>query len=99
MRMYRRIEDGMTEKKIIAIRADGNATLGMGHIMRCMSIAKAIEQASGGACVFFTAQEQTARFAEFCYKNKHAESCCADCPIFTKRVPRGAEETNCLGLG
>lgn len=62
MRMYRRIEDGMTEKKIIAIRADGNATLGMGHIMRCMSIAKAIEQASGGACVFFTAQEQTAQF-------------------------------------
>ena len=42
-------------------------------------------------CDVGTAQEQTARFAEFCYKNKNAESCCADCPIFTKRVPRGAE--------
>lgn len=59
--MYRCIEDGMMEKKIIAIRADGNATLGMGHIMRCMSIATAVE-ALGGACIFFTAQEQTAQF-------------------------------------
>lgn len=60
--MYRHMQDGMMEKKIIAIRADGNATLGMGHIMRCMSIATAIEKSSGVKCVFCTAQEQTAQF-------------------------------------
>ena len=46
---------------IIAIRADGNETLGMGHLMRCMSIAKALEK-QGAHCVFFVAQKQAGAF-------------------------------------
>ena len=45
------------EKPIIAIRADGNETIGLGHLMRCMSIGKALEK-QGAQCVFFVAQEQ-----------------------------------------
>lgn len=57
------IEESMklNNKPIIAIRADGNETLGMGHLMRCMSIAKALEK-QGSQCVFFVAQEQAGAF-------------------------------------
>ncbi|MBQ9141708.1 MAG: UDP-2,4-diacetamido-2,4,6-trideoxy-beta-L-altropyranose hydrolase [Lachnospiraceae bacterium] len=53
----------LNNKPIIAIRADGNEALGMGHLMRCMSIAKALEQ-YGTQCVFFVAQEQAGRFIQ-----------------------------------
>lgn len=49
------------KKPIIAIRADGNEVLGMGHLMRCMSIAKALEK-QGAQCVFFVAQEKAGAF-------------------------------------
>ena len=53
----------MNEKKkpVIAIRADGNEVLGMGHLMRCMSIGKALEK-QGAHCVFFVAQEKAGAF-------------------------------------
>ena len=53
----------MSEKKepVIAIRADGNEVLGMGHLMRCMSIGKALEK-QGAHCVFFVAQEKAGAF-------------------------------------
>lgn len=53
----------MNEKKkpVIAIRADGNEILGMGHLMRCMSIGKALEK-QGAHCVFFVAQEKAGAF-------------------------------------
>lgn len=49
------------EKPIIAIRADGNEVLGMGHLMRCMSIGKALEK-QGAYCVFLVAQEKAGAF-------------------------------------
>lgn len=52
------------EKKediVVAIRADGNETLGMGHLMRCMSIGRALEQL-GATCVFLVAQEESGAF-------------------------------------
>lgn len=53
----------MSEKKkpIIVIRADGNEVLGMGHLMRCTAIAKALEK-QGAHCVFFVAQEKAGAF-------------------------------------
>lgn len=53
----------MSEKKkpIIVIRADGNEVLGMGHLMRCTAIAKALE-IQGAHCVFFVAQEKAGAF-------------------------------------
>lgn len=42
---------------IILIRADGNENLGMGHLMRCMSIATALEKGKA-KCIFLVAQEQ-----------------------------------------
>ncbi len=39
------------------IRADGNRTLGMGHLMRCMSIADAYVEA-GGECEFIVADQE-----------------------------------------
>lgn len=39
---------------MIAIRADGNSSIGSGHVMRCLSIAKAIKKA-GEDCSFITA--------------------------------------------
>lgn len=53
----------MSEKRkpIIVIRADGNEVLGMGHLMRCISIVKALEK-QGARCVFFVAQEKAGAF-------------------------------------
>lgn len=53
----------MEEKQnsVILIRADGNETLGMGHLMRCLSIAAALVKA-GEKCVFLTAQNPAADF-------------------------------------
>ena len=35
----------------VAIRADGNRQIGIGHLARCASLAKALE-ARGAECVF-----------------------------------------------
>ncbi len=43
--------------KKLWIRADGNRTLGMGHLMRCMSIADAYAEA-GGECAFIVADKE-----------------------------------------
>ncbi len=50
-------------KTTIGIRADGNAALGMGHLMRCISIAGALEK-QGARCIFFTAREQAGEFIQ-----------------------------------
>lgn len=39
---------------MIVFRADGNPVIGLGHIMRCLSIAEAIKK-RGGECAFITA--------------------------------------------
>ena len=61
----RAMAEGMkiNNKPIIAIRADGNATLGMGHLMRCSSIAKALKK-QGAECIFVMAQEQAGQFLQ-----------------------------------
>lgn len=59
-RVYRRSEK---ENKTIGIRADGNAKLGMGHLMRCLSIAQALKQ-SGMFPVFITADDSAAPLIE-----------------------------------
>lgn len=51
-----------TAKKRIAIRADGNSTLGMGHLMRCMSVAKVLQ--GQAECIFLVAEEEAGRFVE-----------------------------------
>lgn len=48
-------------RPILAVRADGNEALGMGHLMRCMSIARAVEKL-GMQCVFFVAEEPAGAF-------------------------------------
>lgn len=45
-----------TEEEIIAIRADANATIATGHIMRCITIAKQLQK-KGKKVLFFTADE------------------------------------------
>ena len=42
------------KKTTLYIRTDGNAEIGTGHVMRCLSVAKAYSK-SGGDCVFITA--------------------------------------------
>lgn len=52
----------MRNKQItIGIRADGNEKLGMGHLMRCISIARAM-RVEGATCVFFVAQQAAGAF-------------------------------------
>ena len=48
---------------VILIRADGNENLGMGHLMRCMSIARALEKANT-KCIFLVAQEQAGAYVK-----------------------------------
>jgi len=50
-------------KGTVAIRADGNSTVGMGHLMRCMSIAKALQK-QDVRCIFFTAERAAGTFLE-----------------------------------
>ena len=45
------------ENLSIIIRADGNETIGLGHLMRCMSIAREVEK-QGAQCIFVVAEEQ-----------------------------------------
>lgn len=42
---------------MLYIRADGNAAIGMGHIMRCMSIAEAVYDRTGERPVFIVAED------------------------------------------
>ncbi len=44
------------EKKVIGIRADGNSQVGMGHLMRTLSVAGALRR-EGLEVIYFTAQE------------------------------------------
>ena len=50
-------------KHIVGIRADGNSAIGMGHLMRCVSIAKALQKAEV-ECVFITASEEAGIYVE-----------------------------------
>lgn len=45
-----------TEREVIAIRADANATIATGHIMRCITIAKQLQK-KGKNVLFFTADK------------------------------------------
>ena len=47
-------------RKRIAIRADGNSSLGMGHLMRCLSIAKAAGKKA--ECVFLVSENEAGNF-------------------------------------
>ncbi len=42
------------DSKKIYIRADGNAKIGMGHLMRCLSVALALRAAGGDVCFLVT---------------------------------------------
>lgn len=44
------------KSKVIGVRADGNSKIGMGHLMRCLSIAGALRE-EGFEVVFFTSDE------------------------------------------
>ena len=49
------------EQTTIAIRADGSAQIGMGHLMRCMSVANALKE-NQAEILFITANEQSKAF-------------------------------------
>lgn len=51
------------KKVTVGIRADGNAVLGMGHLMRCISIAYAIMEQQM-ECVFYTAEQGAGNFLQ-----------------------------------
>lgn len=59
-RLYCREEESM-EFKIIGIRADGNAKIGMGHLMRCLSVADALQKKQSKV-IFITNNEQSESF-------------------------------------
>ena len=51
------------EKITVGIRADGNGKLGMGHLMRCMSMAYVLQE-QGMECVFYTAGQEAGKFVQ-----------------------------------
>lgn len=59
------------QKNKVFIRVDGNAYIGMGHIMRCLSIAEAIHE-YGSDVVFITADESVSSII----KNKEFKQIC-----------------------
>ena len=62
-------------QQVIGIRADANGEVGMGHIMRCITIAKQIKEL-GHETVFFTADG----YANDLLKRAGMESICLDSP-------------------
>ena len=59
---------------MILFRADGNSNIGLGHVMRCLSIADAFKN-SGKKCLFFTANNELHKtIKERGYKNLILES-------------------------
>ncbi len=62
-------------KSVVGIRADGNAVLGLGHLMRCMSFAYAMQD-QHMECIFYTAEEAAGKLLEekgFCSKILHTD--------------------------
>ena len=45
---------------MLIIRADGNAKIGAGHLMRCLTIARAVERRGGSEILFLCADEDSA---------------------------------------
>lgn len=45
---------------MLIIRADGNAGIGAGHLMRCLTIARAVEERGGEEIIFLCADEDSA---------------------------------------
>ncbi|MCD7807096.1 MAG: hypothetical protein LUH19_07125, partial [Lachnospiraceae bacterium] len=69
-------ENGRT----IYIRADGNGQIGMGHIMRCLSIAYALRQEGGDVCFILAGDEaaETVKKAGFPCRVLGTEYCRMD---------------------
>ena len=83
------------KKNTIGIRADGNDEVGMGHLMRCMSIAQALQKQKV-KCVFFTADKVAGSFLEergFACRvlDTHYREMEEELPVFIKLL----EEENC----
>lgn len=51
------------QKQVVLIRADANATIASGHIVRCISIATRLKK-QGADCVFITADHEAASLIE-----------------------------------
>ena len=60
-------------QKLLAFRADGNSKIGMGHVMRCLSVANAAKNA-GYQCVFILADHS----CESVIKENDIETICLD---------------------
>lgn len=56
-------QEGDIRRELIGIRADANETVAMGHIMRCITIARELIK-MGNRVVFFTADEYAAEILE-----------------------------------
>lgn len=57
-------------KNVVGIRVDANAVLGLGHLMRCMAFAYAMQEQEL-ECIFYTAEEAAGKLLEekgFCSK-------------------------------
>lgn len=45
---------------MLIVRADGNAKIGAGHLMRCLTVARAVERQNGSEILFLCADEDSA---------------------------------------
>ena len=79
----------MTSKGYIVFRVDGDANLGLGHVMRCLTLAKVFNQA-GFEILFICSQASVA-----------ANSYVVDCNFQVEYISQGDEEDDakqCLGI-
>lgn len=88
----------MESHPLVYIRTDGNETIATGHLMRCLSIARALKK-RGAAVAFLVSDDTSASILQKMYSpDEIADHSFPILELRTERRKRYEAEYHCAGL-